>query len=115
MSYRSIPLLAFLLALLAGGPAHAAPALDRIPNQYVVVLSEAEPDVEQVAANLARRHGLTRGHTYRHALKGFSSHVPPGRLAALAADPRVTIVALDRLLTLETSVEVGGQGMPTGV
>ncbi|HEV8632893.1 MAG TPA: S8 family serine peptidase [Chloroflexota bacterium] len=92
-----------LLASTASGSAQAAPAPDAAG--YVVVLRDDVIDPGAVAA----RHGLTTDHAYSHAIKGFAVHVPPGRLAALAADPQVRFVAEDSVLRL------AGQTTPTGV
>jgi subtilisin len=115
MLYRTLPIVGLVVALLASAaPAAAAEPTDVIPNQYVVLLRDAVPDADQAAADVARRHGLARGHGYK-AVKGFASAVPPNRLAALAADPLVELVAPDRYLDLDALAVDAAQRLPTGV
>jgi subtilisin family serine protease len=66
----------------------------RIANQYVVVLNDDVDDVEGEAVRLSRNFGGDRngGHTYKHALKGFSVRMSEERAARLADDPRVAFV-----------------------
>ncbi len=61
-----------------------------VAGRYIVQVT-AGTDPAQVAAG----HGLNPGHVYTQVLNGFAAHVPPGRLAALANDPRVAHVAVD--------------------
>jgi subtilisin family serine protease len=95
-----------LLASAVTPNAEAAPAAPApgAPG-YIVVLRDDAGDPGAVAA----RHGLKTGHAYGHAMKGFTAEVAPERLAALAADPQVSYVAEDTLLTFT------GQTTPTGV
>jgi subtilisin family serine protease len=62
---------------------------------YIVVLRDSA-DPLAVAREHASAHGLAVEHVYRHALKGYAATVPAGRLAHLAADPRVLFVSEDR-------------------
>lgn len=103
--------LALLAAACLAGPARgqtAGRSGEHIPNQYVVVLQD-QADAEAAAAELSRRHGLALMHVYRRALKGFSALIPPGRLKALGADPRVRAVGQDR------TVQAFAQTTPTGL
>ncbi|HEY3108362.1 MAG TPA: S8 family serine peptidase, partial [Chloroflexota bacterium] len=106
--------LALIATFVFPASAAAAPAPDRVPDQYVVVLADSVTDPAAAASDLASRHSLTVGHRYEHSLKGLSARVPPERLAALAADPRVRFVAADRLLQFD-QVVASGQSLPTGV
>src|SRR5215217_5950999 len=69
----------------------------RIPNQYIVVLKDNVEEVEGEAVRLARDFGGDRngGHTYRHAIKGFSVRMPEQQALRLADDPRVEFVEDD--------------------
>jgi subtilisin family serine protease len=113
---RFDPLLGLLLiaALLLPTGAAAAPAPDRVPDDYLVVLADSVTDPAAAVSDLARRHRVTVGHRYQHGLKGLTARVPSERLAALAADPRVRFVAADRLLQFDQVVP-GGQALPSGV
>jgi subtilisin family serine protease len=72
----------------------------RIHGQYIVVLKDdTDPDTE--AIRLSRDHSGDRsgGHTYRHALKGFSVRMSEPRAARMAEDPRVEFVEEDSEVT----------------
>lgn len=64
---------------------------DRAPDRYIVELKAGADPVEVLAS-----HRLAAPHIYRHALNGFATQVPPGRLAALANDPRVAHISVDQ-------------------
>ena len=77
----------------------------RIPDQYIVVLKDDVTDVESEAIRLSRDFGGDRngGHTYEHAIKGFSVRMPEARAAKLADDPRVAFVEEDGVVSLVTT------------
>lgn len=79
------------------------------PNGFIVVLKDVVRDVGVAAADLGRVHGLTVGHTFKYALKGFAADVPPGRLASLRSDGRVESVEPD------FSVAKCAQVLPWGI
>ncbi len=74
-----------------------------IPGRFIVVLHQnGGEDQGNVAANaasianeLSKRHGLTLGHVYSRALRGFSAAIPEGRLKALRADSRINYIEPD--------------------
>ncbi len=74
----------------------------RIPNQYIVVLEDKVEDVEGEAVRLSRDFTGDRngGHTYRHAIKGFSVSMPGQQALRLADDPRVAFVEEDSVVSL---------------
>ncbi len=57
---------------------------------FIVTLDQAAPPGQVAAA-----HGLGPRHVYSRLLNGFAAPIPPGRLAALAADSRVTGIFAD--------------------
>jgi subtilisin len=65
---------------------------------------------------VATDHGLPRKYTYRTAVNGFAAQVPPGRLAALQADPRVKAVVPDRVIAVPPLVpqDMSAAGKPGG-
>jgi subtilisin family serine protease len=77
----------------------------RIPNQYIVVLKDEVADAETEAVRLARDFGgdRTGGHTYQHAIKGFSVRLPEQQALRLAADPRVAFVEEDGIVSIVTT------------
>jgi len=64
-----------------------APQADR----YIVTLNPGSQ-----AAQVAAAHGVNPRQVYTHVLNGFAAQVPPGRLAALANDPRVASIVPDQ-------------------
>ncbi len=77
----------------------------RIPNQYIVALKDNLGDVEGEAVRLSRDFGGDRngGHTYQHAIKGFSVRMSEKQATRLANDPRVEFVEEDGVVSLETT------------
>jgi subtilisin len=99
----------FFLVLAAGvlfftgsdSPAYTAIAKDVVPGKYIVVLKDTgEPSraLPEVAGEMARAYGLTVGHLYSAAIKGYSAAVPIQRLGELRADRRVKYVAVDKVV-----------------
>lgn len=66
------------------GDLRLAPTATAIQNSWIVVLKDGSTR----AADL----GVTPKHTYRTALKGFSTSMSAARARALAADPRVAYI-----------------------
>ena len=100
---RGILLLTLVGALLlaCAGVVLAQPAQQpqqegAIPGRYIVVLNDDVSNPGRAANQMAQRHGLEVGHTYRHALKGFSARIPAQRLSAVRADSRVLFIDEDR-------------------
>ncbi len=89
-----------MLVLYAGGvlaqPAQPPQQEGAIPGRYIVVLNDDVSNPGRVANQMAQRHGLEVGHTYRYALKGFSARIPAQRLSAVRADSRVLFIDEDR-------------------
>ena len=68
----------------------------KIKDQYIVVLKDnTDPDAE--SARLSQQFGGDRsgGHTYRRALKGFSTRMSEQQAMRMAEDPRVEFVEED--------------------
>src|SRR5688572_29629085 len=59
-------------------------------DRYIVTLNPGN-----ISAQVAAAHGVSPRHVYSHVMNGFAAHVPPGRLAALANDPRVAHISVD--------------------
>ncbi len=79
-----------------------------IPDQYVV---QVRPGLD--AAAVATAHGVAVTHQYRAAVNGFGGFVPPGRVNALRADPRVLSVVPNRIVQA-IGKPGGGGGKPGG-
>ena len=99
------------------GPEAEAPLFSKgpgqaVPNQYIVLFDRGLPDAAAAAQGLAQAHGLTLRHVYGTAVKGFVGTIPPGRLDAVRADPRVVLVEVERAYELDVQ---DVQTLPTGI
>ncbi|WP_309227581.1 S8 family peptidase [Streptomyces lunaelactis] len=74
------------------GDLRLAPTATAVQNSWIVVLKDGTTR----AADL----GVTPGHTYRSALKGFSASMSGAKAARLAADPRVAYVEQNAIVRL---------------
>ena len=96
---RALPLLVALIALSVPAAASAAPS---VKDRYIVVL-KSSADSQAVAADHARRYGVTDRVVYGSALEGYAGKVPPGRVDALRSDPRVAYVEPDGIVHATTT------------
>lgn len=80
-----------------------------IPNSYIVQVVDTD-DVDQVAAEVGRFTGGGIGHIYRHALRGFSIHVP-------SHIRPIDILAKTGVIKVEPDLEfqICQQELPTGI
>src|SRR5262245_29548189 len=97
-------------AQAAEGPSGLLHAKKPVPNKYIVVLKEPAQgqkapglDVATAARELTGQYSGELGHTYQHALHGFSVTMPEGRALALSHDPRVAFVEEDSVISLEST------------
>ena len=60
-------------------------------DRYIIELKPGQTPAQVLAA-----HGLAARQVYTHVLNGFAASVPPGRLVALANDPRVSNIVPDQ-------------------
>lgn len=108
ISIFSLGLAPFFTAVALSAPGNA------IPDRYIV---EVKNGVNPLA--VAPAHGVAPDFVYQNVVNGFAGHVPAGRLAALAADPRVLRVAPDRAVSAigkpGRGGGAGGQVVPEGV
>ena len=100
---------------LTPAPSDQAAPAKAIPDRYIV---ELRAGVNPRA--VAPAHGVVPEFVYQKAVNGFAGHVPPGRLAALAADQRVLRVVPDRTVFAIARPSTGGDGgggqvVPEGV
>src|SRR5918998_447352 len=94
---RLLTLLVLLvLGLVPAAGAGGSPAQGATQDYIVVLHAGTSPTA--VAADHARRLGVSVGHVYRHSLRGYSASVAPAALARLEADPRVAYVERDSLV-----------------
>lgn len=80
-----------------------------LPATYIVVLRPGTADVPQVAQDMASAYGGRVGYVYEHALRGFALHAAPRAAVALASNPLVAYLELDRVHTIQA------QAVPTGI
>ena len=90
-SIRRIAVSAAIAALVLVGIAPADQAAAAPATAVIVVLRDGA-DPYTVANDHARDHAADVSFVYAHALSGYAAHVPAGRLAALASDPRVAFI-----------------------
>jgi subtilisin family serine protease len=98
---RIVLALAVAVAALATLGAAAPSASDRA--SYIVVLKSSVADPAAVAQEHATRFGGTVTHIYTHALNGYSITIPSVAAARIAADPRVSYVEPDGVVTADTT------------
>ncbi len=72
----------------------------RVPDQYIVVLRDADPGVAAVgvplvAEELSSLHAGTVLHTYEHAFKGFAVKMSEAAALRMLNDPRVAFIEED--------------------
>lgn len=77
-------------------------AANPIRGKYIVVL-ENTPDVERSAQALINKFGGDRKHTYKAALKGFSTSMSEAQAIKLAEDPSVMFVEEDGVIEISTT------------
>src|SRR6266576_5376075 len=110
---RRIAITFSIAAVLAGTRltlmGQAAPPLQAAAKDYIVVFHDDERDVDGLAAEHGRAHGVTVSQRYHSALKGYAATIPQARLGDVQRDPRVAFVSEDR------PVEAAAQTLPTGV
>jgi subtilisin len=99
-----LSLAALVAATALGAPAGGGATAGR----YIVVLDDGAP-LETVLSQHVALPGVKLGHTYRHALNGYSAVLSPSALAAIKADGRVQFVSVDR------QVRATAQTLPTGI
>src|SRR4051812_18804575 len=77
-------------------PAIAAPK-NPDARPYIVTLKDDAVDPDAIIGTLQARiaKALSRTHTFRSAIKGFSTSITPADAAALAKDPMVQSVVPD--------------------
>lgn len=98
-----------------GGKILAAPAgKTKVPDHYIVLFADDVDanDIDNEILRLKGKHNLEVTQQYKYALRGFSSFIPPGQLAKLAADSRVKRIEEDFIVEVapitETAVKKGG-------
>ena len=94
-----VAMLATLALILAVVPATVSAAPPQGGSWIVQLKSGVSPAA--AAPGLAKQHGGTVGHIYRHALNGFSFNGSAAAAAALERNPKVTLVEADAEVSLE--------------
>ena len=87
----------------AVGTVRGADAPGAIPGQFIVVLKDSAQSVPSQATALANRFGGTVRTSYRTAVRGFSARLTAAAAQRLAADPSVSYVEQDRLVSASGS------------
>lgn len=79
-----------------------AAAKSGIEDSYIVTF-RADADADAVAKDLGLKHNGKIKHLYKAALKGAAYEMSAADAAALAADPRVTSVEQDQVMTADVT------------
>ena len=90
-------LAATILTLATAAPA-AAVAPQAAAGDYIVTVT-----TQAGVAQTSVRHGVTATHTYSHVLHGFAARLTGRQLAALRADPSVSRIEADGVVTIQTT------------
>lgn len=113
--------LGLLSAVGTTSPTQAAGTSNIIPGQYIVVFKDSVTNVDSAITRLVTLNGLSLGHTYESALKGFSAIIPDLALNTIKADPTVAYVTPDRVVSInallpgQTVGATAAQVIPTGI
>lgn len=103
----------FISALIFSSSIAPAMAVgDFVPDQYIITLranARSSFTTDQVARDLANKHGFVVNHVYTHALNGFAATISSSELATLQRDPRILRIVPDRY------VSIHAQSIPTGI
>ena len=93
------------------GSQYASPG-ETITDQYIVVFNRDVDDVPGLANQMANAQGGTIGHTYEHALKGFSIKASAEAAEALERNPNVAYVEADqKMFAIGTTQEDATWGL----
>lgn len=95
--------------LLLDASAMASLPAGPVWEQVIVSLHENVANPRAVGQGVVDKHGGQLGHTYEHALKGFSAQLPAAAVAALQRNPNVKLVEPD------LEMQAFAQLVPTGV
>jgi len=98
---RVATLLATLALISTLVPATVVAASPQTTTWIVQLRAEVNPGA--AAPALARQHGGSVGHIYRHALNGFSFRGPAAAATGLLANPQVTVVEADAEVWLDAT------------
>jgi subtilisin family serine protease len=97
-----LPALALVFLVLVLAPASAAQS-NGPQVGLIVVLDDSVADPGGVAVEHSQLFGGSVGHVYEHALKGYSISLAETRIGDLLADPRVSSVELDAVMSTSTT------------
>jgi subtilisin family serine protease len=80
-----------------------------VEDRYIVVFKNHVVNPKAEAEGLARTFGLTTGHIYEHALKGFSAYIPANAIRGLQHNPNIELIEPD------ITMQIFKDSIPTGV
>ncbi|MEU4802127.1 S8 family serine peptidase [Actinosynnema sp. NPDC023587] len=84
----------------AQGDIRGLGAENAVPDSYIVVLKDVGAHIAPTVDALSAKYQAKVGHTYTSALRGFSATMSEARARALAADPAVSYVRQDAVVTI---------------
>lgn len=80
-----------------------------VEDRYIVVFKDHVVNPKAEAEGFARKFGLTTGHIYEHALKGFSAYIPANAIRGLQNNPNIELIEPD------ITMKIFKDSIPTGV
>jgi len=86
-----------------------------IPDQYIVVFTDAVTDPDGESDRVVRQRGGRRLHAYRGALRGFAAQLSPAAVEALRSDPRIAAIEEDQEYSIEVTQNMDAAGDPWGI
>jgi subtilisin family serine protease len=80
-----------------------------VEDRYIVVFKKHVTNPKAEAAGLEAKFGITPGHIYEHAIKGFSAYIPGNAIQGLRNNPNIERIEPD------ITMKAFEQTTPTGI
>jgi hypothetical protein len=93
------------------GEEHIAPVYKKnnvppaLSDAYIVVFNDdvKETEVDTESDRVCGESGSKKGRSFKHAVKGFTSHLSPAALEKMRRDPRVKYIEQDQIATMSAT------------
>jgi subtilisin len=104
---RSAAILTAMLLVTSVGLDRSASVAAGSQAASVIVVLRDGVDSQQAAAEHRARYGAEVSQVYSAALRGYAARIPANAMAALARDPRVAFISMDREVWATDDVPTG--------
>jgi len=76
-----------------------------LSDAYIVVFNDdvKETDVDAESDRVCGESGSKKGRSFKHAVKGFTSHLSPAAVEKMRRDPRVKYIEQDQIATMSAT------------